>query len=146
MDDRTVTDPGTGTPATAGRPRVTLPPPGARSRPGSPGGRRRRIGRRPGDPVAAAAVGDEPAPGAVPARSTDIVPGPGGVMTDEVGVVTGELTLRTELDGGRVVVKVQYKDADEWYVVTGGAAPLADPAALDAVHQIAVGLLNRPEG
>ena len=79
-------------------------------------------------------------------RTTDIVPGPGGVMTDEVGVVTGDLTLRTEMAGGDVVLRVQYKDADEWYAVTGGKAPLADPAGLDAVHSIAVGLLNRPEG
>lgn len=67
-------------------------------------------------------------------------------MTDEVGVVTGELTLRTELTGGQVVLRVQYKDADEWYSVTGGRAPLADAGALDAVHTIAVGLLHRPQG
>ncbi|QOC89902.1 hypothetical protein D0Q02_07775 [Micromonospora craniellae] len=79
-------------------------------------------------------------------RTTDIVPGPGGVMTDEVGVVTGELTLRTDLADGRVTLHVQYKDADEWYAVTGGSAALADAAGLDAVHSIAVGLLDRPEG
>lgn len=79
-------------------------------------------------------------------RSSDLTAGPGGVMTDEVGVVTGELTLRTEWANGQVTLRVQYKDADEWYVVTGGKAALADPAGLDAVHTIAVGLLNRPEG
>lgn len=79
-------------------------------------------------------------------RSTDITTGPGGVMTDEVGVVTGELTLRTEYADGQVTLRVQYKDADEWYVVTGGKVALADPAGLDAVHTIAVALLNRPEG
>ncbi|PZG22178.1 hypothetical protein C1I95_05785 [Micromonospora craterilacus] len=79
-------------------------------------------------------------------RTTDIVPGPGGVMTDEVGVVTGELTLRTDFADGQVTLHVQYKDADEWYVVTGGKAALDDAAGLEAVHSIAVGLLNRPEG
>jgi hypothetical protein len=80
-------------------------------------------------------------------RTTDIVPGPGGVMTDEVGVVTGDLTLRSELDdAGRVTLRVQYKDAAEWYVVTGGRADLADPRDLDAVHAIATGLLHRPDG
>ncbi|MFY1634725.1 hypothetical protein ACN27F_15845 [Solwaraspora sp. WMMB335] len=76
----------------------------------------------------------------------DIVPGPGGVMTDEVGVVTGPLTLRTELTAGEVTLRVQYQEADEWYVVTGGRARLADPADLDAVHAVAVGLLHRPDG
>jgi hypothetical protein len=69
----------------------------------------------------------------------------GGVMTDEVGVITGELTVRTELSGDRVTIHVQYKDADEWYVVTDGTVTLQDPADLDAVHALAVALLHRPE-
>jgi hypothetical protein len=95
----------------------------------------------------------EPAPvepaeeaAATPSRTTDITAGPGGVMTDEVGVITGDLTLRTESAAGQITIHVQYKDAEEWYVVTGGRAKLTDPAGLDAVHSIAVGLLNRPEG
>jgi hypothetical protein len=80
-------------------------------------------------------------------RTADIVAGPGGVMTDEVGVVTGELTLRTELDdAGHVTLRVQYREADEWYAVTGGRSDLADPRDVDAVHAIATGLLNRPDG
>jgi hypothetical protein len=83
---------------------------------------------------------------APPALTTDITAGPGGVMTDEVGVITGDLTLRTELADGKVVVRVQYKDAEEWYVVTGAKAELKDPADVAAVHTIAAGILNRPEG
>ncbi|MCZ7434887.1 hypothetical protein O7598_00630 [Micromonospora sp. WMMC241] len=98
------------------------------------------------DAAPAGAAPAAPAGGEAATRTADITAGPGGVMTDEVGVVTGELTLRTEHAGGTVTVRVQYKDADEWYAVTGGSAPLADPAGLDAVHTIAVGLLNRPEG
>lgn len=79
-------------------------------------------------------------------RITDITAGPGGVMTNEVGVITGDLTLRTEYAAGKVTVHVQYKDADEWYVVTGGKAKLADAADLDAVHSIVAGILNRPSG
>ena len=77
---------------------------------------------------------------------TDIVAGQGGVMTDEVGVVTGDLTLRTEVTGFDVAVSVQYKDADEWYAVTGAKAPLHDPKDADAIHAVVVGILNRPEG
>ena len=78
-------------------------------------------------------------------QTTDITPGPGGVMTDEVGVVTGPLTLRTTVEGNDVVVRVQYKDAAEWYAVTGARATLADPRDAEAVHKILVGVLNRPE-
>jgi hypothetical protein len=96
--------------------------------------------------AAASAGGTAPgAPAAAQSRDADITAGPGGVMTDEVGVVTGELTLRSELSDGQVTLRVQYKDADEWYVVTGGHATLKDPADLDAVHTLAVALLHRPE-
>lgn len=78
--------------------------------------------------------------------TADITAGPGGVMTDEVGVVTGDLTLRTELTGDKVTLRVQYRDADEWYKVTGGRATLSDPKDLKAVHKVAVALLHRPEG
>ena len=77
-------------------------------------------------------------------RTAD-VNAPGGVMTAEVGVITGELTLRTELAGDQVVLHVQYKDADEWYTVAGGKATLTDPADLDAVHSLYAALLHRPE-
>ncbi len=78
--------------------------------------------------------------------TTDITPGPGGVMTDEVGVITGDLTLRTDYADGKVVVHVQYKEADEWYAVTGTKTSVKDPADVAAVHAVAVGILNRPEG
>ena len=80
----------------------------------------------------------------MPEKTSD-VNAPGGVMTAEVGVVTGELTLRTELTGDQVTLHVQYKDADEWYVVQDGKATLKDAADLDAVHSLYVALLHRPE-
>jgi hypothetical protein len=77
--------------------------------------------------------------------TADIVAGPGGVMTDEVGVITGDLTLRSEVVDGVYVLKVQYKGAEEWYTVTG-ATTRARTDALNALHSLAVALLNRPEG
>ena len=99
-------------------------------------------------PAANSPAADSPAANSPAANSrvADIVAGPGGVMTDEVGVVTGDLTLRSDLAAGQVTLHVQYKDADEWYVVTGGRVPLKDPGDLDAVHTLAVALLHRPEG
>jgi hypothetical protein len=68
-------------------------------------------------------------------RTTDVTAGPGGVMTDEVGVVTGDLTVKSELDDSLgLVVRVQYKDAAEWYTVTGASTTLADAGQLDAAH------------
>jgi hypothetical protein len=108
----------------------------------------------PPDPSAVPAPPADPGPSAAPAPptvaappTTDIVAGPGGVMTDEVGVVTGELTLRSEIGAeGSFVVKVQYKEAEEWYSVTGAKGTLKDPADLAAVHAVVAGILNRPEG
>ncbi|NMO52229.1 hypothetical protein HH310_13605 [Actinoplanes sp. TBRC 11911] len=77
---------------------------------------------------------------------SDFTAGPGGVMTDEVGVVTGDLTLRSEYASGQVTLHVQYKDAAEWYALTGGRAALRDAGDVTAVHQIVLGILNRPEG
>jgi hypothetical protein len=75
---------------------------------------------------------------------TSDVNAPGGVMTDEVGVITGEVTLRTSISGAEVTMEVQYKDADEWYHVTGGKFALKDGDDLPVVHALAVSLLHRP--
>ncbi|MER5727157.1 hypothetical protein ABT084_02175 [Streptomyces sp. NPDC002138] len=54
------------------------------------------------------------------------VAGPGGAMTDEVGVITGDLTLRTTARaGGRALVEIQYTGAEEWYRLTAGPHRLA---------------------
>ena len=54
--------------------------------------------------------------------------------------------LFRSLSDGAVTVKVQYKGADEWYTVQGAKAQLADKTDVDAVHAIAVALLDRPSG
>ena len=68
-------------------------------------------------------------------RSSDFVAKAGGVMTDEVGAVTGDLTLRTEADDdGSVRVLVQYTGADEWYRVTDSPTSLPADTTLDTLH------------
>ncbi|MFI7353808.1 hypothetical protein ACIBTP_07660 [Streptomyces avidinii] len=66
--------------------------------------------------------------------------GPGGAMTDEVGVITGPLTLRsTEVAGGLLRFDVQYKDADEWYTLTGSPRPHhGDPAVVHGAALAAI--------
>ncbi len=80
-------------------------------------------------------------------RTADVTAPRGGVMTDEVGVITGRLTVRTEVDdAGDVVLHVQYTGAEGWYTIRNAQAHLDDAADIDAVHAIVVGLLDRPEG
>ncbi|MEU8773628.1 hypothetical protein [Streptomyces sp. NPDC048606] len=60
-------------------------------------------------------------------------------MTDEVGVITGPLTLRTSAGGdGLVRLDVQYTDADEWYTLTGSPVRHGDPYALHRAALAAV--------
>ncbi|UBU12010.1 hypothetical protein [Nonomuraea gerenzanensis] len=73
---------------------------------------------------------------------TSVVAGPGGVMTEEVGVITGEVTVRTVVVGERVTVRVQYLDADEWYEIEGSPlAPATDPGP--RLHQEIVQAVRR---
>jgi hypothetical protein len=69
------------------------------------------------------------------AQTSEFVAKPGGVMTDEVGAVTGDLTLRTELaEDGAVRVLVQYVGADEWYRVTDSPTSLPAGTTLETLH------------
>lgn len=43
----------------------------------------------------------------------------GGVMTREVGAVTGKLSLKSEEDDGRKIARVAYEGSDEFYTVVG---------------------------
>lgn len=60
-------------------------------------------------------------PGYPCAMTTKTIQAPaGGVMTDEVGTITGDLTLEPQHSpSGDVTLRVQYTGADEWYTVTG---------------------------
>jgi hypothetical protein len=64
----------------------------------------------------------------------EVTAGRGGAMTDEVGVVTGDLVIATTaLPGRRAAVAVQYTGAAEWYTLTGSPVPLP-PGGLAALH------------
>lgn len=68
---------------------------------------------------------------------------PGGVMTDEVGTVTGDLTLQPQPSAfGDVTLRVQYTGAEEWYLVSG-AHITVDGGDSDAVAKAEAELLAR---
>jgi hypothetical protein len=68
-------------------------------------------------------------------------------MTDEVGVVTGELELRSNRsDDTSGTVEVRYAGAVEWYTVTGtNGLRLHDARDHEPVHATLVAQLNGPE-
>ncbi|MFJ9339234.1 hypothetical protein ACIRP0_08060 [Streptomyces sp. NPDC101733] len=71
-----------------------------------------------------------------------VTAGPGGAMTDEVGVITGDLSLATEdLGDGTAALTVQYTGAEEWYTLTGSPVPLPE-AALAGLHERALDALR----
>ena len=74
---------------------------------------------------------------------TGFRPGPGGVLTDEAGVVTGELTLHTEVaPDGRAMLSVADPSGEDWYTVTGGYYLLDDVRRAEDLHTAAVALLS----
>ncbi|MFD5318146.1 hypothetical protein [Streptomyces sp. NPDC127098] len=70
----------------------------------------------------------------------------GGVMTREVGVITGELELHTgAADDGTLTLRVRYAGAAEWYTIDGGPYRLHDPRDHEILHEVVVNLLHRPQ-
>ncbi|MDT0265263.1 hypothetical protein RM844_03045 [Streptomyces sp. DSM 44915] len=69
----------------------------------------------------------------------------GGVMTSEVGAITGELELHSAIDeDGALRLRVRYAGADEWYTVEGGPYRLHDPRDHEVLHEILVAMVDRP--
>ncbi|WP_426900577.1 hypothetical protein [Rossellomorea vietnamensis] len=68
-----------------------------------------------------------------------------GVMTSEVGVISGELELRTTCDdNGKLKLAITYVDADEWYTLPGEDYKLHDPRDHEVVHRMLAKVLERP--
>lgn len=74
--------------------------------------------------------------------STTITAREGGIMTAEVGTITGEVEVSTSLEGDAVATRVRYAGAEEWYTPEG-LEPVAGPD-VDAAHEHAVTALGSP--
>ncbi|GAA4838763.1 hypothetical protein [Kitasatospora terrestris] len=81
-----------------------------------------------------------------PLVTKGITAGPGGVMTVEVGVITGDLTLRTTQRGNQAALAIQYDDADEWYTVHNSPADIPASKDLHAVHQAMIDAVKKGGG
>ncbi|EHK81127.1 hypothetical protein ACWGRK_06865 [Saccharomonospora azurea] len=68
-----------------------------------------------------------------------------GVMTNEVGVITGDLELHTSCgEDGTLSLAIRYVGAHEWYTLQGADYRLHDPRDHEVVHRLLVNLLDRP--
>jgi hypothetical protein len=68
-----------------------------------------------------------------------------GVMTNEVGVISGELELRTTCDDyGNLTLNITYVGAEEWYTLPGENYRLHDIRDHEVVHRILAKVLERP--
>lgn len=77
--------------------------------------------------------------------STTFNASPDGVLTADVGVITGEVELRSRRAGdGLVDLEIRYADADEWYRLPGGEYRLHDARDLETLHRALVAVLTRP--
>lgn len=68
---------------------------------------------------------------------------PGGIMTDEVGVITGDLEIATRYDGGDVTVWLRYAGADEWYRIAAADCHLHDERDHRSLHSALAAVLHR---
>lgn len=69
----------------------------------------------------------------------------GGVMTDDVGAVTGDLEIATHLlDAGLLDVRARYAGAEEWYTVTGSPLSPGDRYPTADLHERVVEYLTTP--
>ncbi|WP_404460640.1 hypothetical protein [Sutcliffiella horikoshii] len=67
-----------------------------------------------------------------------------GVMTNEVGVISGELELRTTCtEDGALTLAITYVGAAEWYTLPGEEYRLHDLRDHEVVHRMLVKVLER---
>lgn len=68
-----------------------------------------------------------------------------GVMTTEVGVISGELELLTTCDDtGALTLAITYAGAEEWYTLPGEDYRLHDSRDHEVVHRMLATVLERP--
>ncbi|MFC8508689.1 hypothetical protein ACFU3J_19685 [Streptomyces sp. NPDC057411] len=72
--------------------------------------------------------------------------GRGGVLTDEVGVVTGDVTVHTTYAEGEARVAVQYSGASDWFTMSGSPVPCGSEEASRDLHDAVVAAVREGGG
>ncbi|MER5363121.1 hypothetical protein [Streptomyces sp. NPDC002785] len=64
--------------------------------------------------------------------------GHGGVLTDEVGVLSGDLTVHTTWADDTAQVTVQYTGAIDWFTMSGSPVPCCSEGDSRRLHEAVV--------
>ncbi|MGW3628069.1 hypothetical protein [Streptomyces sp. NPDC000880] len=67
--------------------------------------------------------------------TTGIYAGAGGVLTEEVGVIGGDVTVHTTWSDGQAQIAVQFSGASDWYTMAGSPIPCPSEEASRSLHQ-----------
>ncbi|MGO4458133.1 hypothetical protein AB4039_12625 [Streptomyces sp. M-16] len=67
--------------------------------------------------------------------TTGVFAGRGGVLTEEAGVLSGDLTVHTTWSGQEANVAVQYSGGSDWFTVTGSPVHCSSEEDSRLLHQ-----------
>ncbi|WP_406859221.1 hypothetical protein ABZO31_02630 [Streptomyces sp. HUAS MG47] len=72
--------------------------------------------------------------------------GRGGVLTEEGGIVTGDLTVHTTYADDEARVAVQYTGASDWFTLSGSPVPCASEQESRDLHDAVVAAVRAGGG
>ncbi|WP_045301725.1 hypothetical protein [Saccharothrix sp. ST-888] len=75
-----------------------------------------------------------------------ILSGRGGVLTKEIGAISGDLTVHTMWIDGEARCTVQYSGALDWFTVQGSPVPAEDESTARNIHQAMVNAVKAGGG
>ncbi|MBT2391959.1 MULTISPECIES: hypothetical protein [Streptomyces] len=78
--------------------------------------------------------------------TTGIYAGAGGVLTEEVGVIGGDLTVHTTWSDGQAEIAVQFSGASDWYTMVGSPISCPSEEASRTLHQSIVEAVRGEDG
>ncbi|MFF8955518.1 hypothetical protein [Streptomyces sp. NPDC014894] len=78
--------------------------------------------------------------------TTGVYSGRGGVLTEEVGPLTGDLSVHTTWADGEARIAVQYSGASDWFTLSGSPIPCATEEDSRALHQAVVEAVEQGGG
>ncbi|GAA2964565.1 hypothetical protein GCM10010446_57730 [Streptomyces enissocaesilis] len=67
-----------------------------------------------------------------------VLSGRGGVLTEEAGVLTGDLTVHTTWAGGEARIAVQYSGSSDWFTMSGSPTPCPSETDSRILHDAVV--------